>query len=332
MFVKSAFATPSGEDRVLKMHEFADLILGRKQAIEIEGGYQVTKGVLLSSAGGILPDSASREFMQEVENGSVVLQNINFMKGLSRAHHNLDHLSAASRQTKLVVPGTEVTAGTVTPRQRQLTPVSTILALPIGYDWIALNADERDAMAVLRPYLADLFQADFVDMMFNGTGASTGFLSINKGFVQHIVDNTESDVNTLTETLTTFLGSAGILAKLRAKLGTQYRKDVGVYMSVDEADTVFEELSARATTLGDSMIMGPNAYKWHDYRIIGVPTHANDKIIMGPRSNFCAGLWGADFRIDIVDKPLASCIWISVQCMSDYNYAVGAATAYGITS
>lgn len=307
----------------LTMRQFRDIVV---KGETLEG---VNKGVLLSSAGGVLPPAAHREFMQRVETGQVFLQNANVIN-VTRPSYELHHLSAASRQMKVATPGTAVTTGTVTPVERTLNPTRALLPLDVSYDWIDDNADERDADMVIRDYLADLMAADIVDLAGNGDGSTGTFLSINSGFPVLAAADSDSDVNTYDATNTTFLGASGILSLMRAQLPTQYHRDAVFYMAMSELWTLMDELGTRATMYGDDVLKNGGPITWQGMQVLGVPNWPVDKIILTPKWNLAIGVWHM-LRVSATDEPRKSCIEYTVDSRIDFNYANGSALVYGTT-
>jgi len=290
----------------------------------------VSKAVLNSSAGGTLPPGAFKEFMQRVETGQVLLQNITIDK-ITRPQQEIHHLTAASRQLRAVTPGTAATAGTITPVERVFTPTRAVLAFDVSWDWIDDNADERDADAVMRDYIADLVGAELVDALGNMDGATADdWKDINAGFWALAAADSDTDVHDYNVTNTTMLGATGILANVRNALPTQYRQDCVIIMSTSEADQFIDELGARATALGDAALANGGPYPWQGFKIIGAPKWPNDKIIAGPRWNLRLGMW-KDIRVIAENVPRKSIVEYTVELRFDPQYANGDALVYATT-
>lgn len=311
----------------LSMRKWADAVL---HGAEFEiNGKRVNKGVLLSSAGGVLPPSATREFFQQVEQGSEYLGAINMIP-VRRPTHELHYLSAAARQMVVATPGTAVASGTVTPKERTLTPTRALLPLDVSYDWIEDNADERDAQQVIGDYLVQLATKDLVDLSANGDGSTGTFLAINKGFTQICADDSGSDINTYDATNATFLGASGILNMTRAQMPTQYDNDAVFFMAVSELNTVRNEIAARATGAGDAHLLQDGTVIWQGKRLYGVPTWPVDKVIYTPRWNLVLGYWH-EMRKAVTDEPRKACIEITVDMRVDFELACGEAAVYATT-
>jgi len=290
---------------------------------------EVRKGVLMPSAGGIMPPGAFMEFMQEVEHGSVFMQNIQ-IDTITRPTQELQSLSAATRLLRAADTSSGYTAGTVTPKVRTFTPTRCGLALDVGYDWLDDNADGRNADEVIRAYLAELVQRDLIDLAGNGDGTTSGFLATNKGFTKLAADDSGSDVHLYDAQNAIMLGASGVLANLKTKMPTQYRAGSIFFMSVSEGDTFIDELGARATLLGDQALQSGGPFPWHEYKIVPVPFWPNDKVIMTPKWNLRLGMW-KDINVASVNNPRKSLVEYTVEMRLDFQYANGDALCYGTT-
>lgn len=312
-------------DNKLTMRKFRDAVVNN-QVIEL-GDQRVNKGVLLSSAGGVLPPTSYREFLNDMISTSPILSVWN-MVTVNRPQMELHSLTAATRQFKVATPGTEIATGTVTPVERTLDPTRAVLVLDVSYDWLEDNADERDADAVIRAYLANLASWDLVDLAGNGDGSTGTFLSINSGFP--VLAAADSNVNDYDGTNTTFLGASGILASMRAVMPEQYLPGSAFFMARSEFETLVGELAARATPLGDQVLRtgGPVMVDGHD--CYGVYQWPVDKLILTQPKNLFVGMWHA-IRVTAEDKPAASCIRYVVDMRFDFNHGVGKAMVYGTT-
>jgi hypothetical protein len=291
------------------------------------GGQPVNKGVLLSSAGGVLPPAAYREFLNDMQTTSPVLGVWNLVT-VSRPQLELHNLAASTRQFKVATPGTEITTGTVTPEERTLTPARAVLVLDVSYDWIEDNADERDADTVIRQFLTNLAAWDLVDMAGNGDGSTGTFLSINSGFP--VLAAADANVNDYDATNATYLGAAGVFAMMRAQMPEKYLPGAAFFISRSEFETVLGELGARATPYGDQVLRngGPIVVDGHD--IYGVYSWPNDKAILTQPKNLFIGMWH-QIRVMAEDKPAASCVRYVVDMRFDFNHGMGAKVVYGTT-
>jgi len=309
----------------LTMRQFRDLVVDNK----IING--VSKGVLLSSAGGVLPDSAHREFMQSLETGAEFFKHITTVK-VTRPQHELQHLTKAARGMRKPVPGTAQTTGTITPVERTLTPTPGMVVHDVSYDWLADNADERDAGAVLQAFLFDYVRGEMLDLAGNGDGTTASFLDINVGFPGLLAADSNSDVKLYDVTNTTMLGAGGILAKIRdAQTDAQYREGSKFFMSLTEYDQLLDEVGSRATILGDATLTGGGSFRWQNYLAVGVPKWPNDKIMFTPSWNAVFGVWH-EIKVHVRDIPEEDLVRYVIRTRFDFNYANGAAAVYGVTN
>lgn len=305
----------------LTMRKFRDIILD---------GDRVQKGTLLSSAGGVLPPAAFTEFYQRIQTGKAVFNAVT-QHTLTRPQQELHHLTMAGRQMRAANPGTAISSGTMTPIERTLDPTAALVVLDVSYDWINDNADERDADQVIRDYLADYVQGEILDIMGNGDGTTASFLSINKGFPNLLAGDSNSDVKFYDATNTTMLGASGILAKTRdAQTDDQYRDGGQFIMSKTEFDQFIDELGARATLLGDTILKAGGPVDWQGYTVIGAPKWPNDKIVFAPKWNLHMGLWH-HVKITARDIEESDIVRYVVRTRFDLNYANGAAAVLSTT-
>lgn len=305
----------------LTMRQFRDAVVDNRP---ING---VSKGVLLSSAGGVLPPEAHREFMDKLVDGSAFFQSINVLT-VTRPAYELHHLVMAARQMRAANPGTAIATGTITPVERTLNPTAGLVVMDVSYDWLADNADERDANAVLNEKLAKYTQGELLDLAGNGDGSTGSFLSINSGFPALLAADSDSDVKTYDATNTTM---TSVFAAMRdAQTDTQYRDGGVIYCSVSEFDSFIDSLGSRATLLGDNILQAGGPAPWQGYKVIGIPKWPNDKVIFTPAWNLCMGVWH-QIKISVRDIPEMDIIRIVLRTRFDFNYAVGAAAVYGTT-
>jgi hypothetical protein len=309
----------------LTMAKFRDAIV-RGETVQV-GESQVNKGVLLGSAGGVLPPVAYREFLTDMSTTSPILNVWNLVT-VTRPQMELHTLTAATRQFKVATPGTEIATGTVTPVERTLDPTRAMLVLDVSYDWIEDNADERDADSVIRAYLANLASWDLVDLAGNGDSSTGTFLSINSGFP--VIAAADSNVNDYDVQNASFLGSSGILANMAALMPEQYLPGSAFFMARSEFETVLGELGALATNYGADVLRSGGPISWHGHDIYGVYQWPVDKVIMSRPSNLFVGMWHV-IRVSAEDKPAASCVRYVVDMRFDFNHGNGKAVVFGTT-
>jgi|GEM_PF-3106274 len=313
-------------DNKLTMRKFRDAVVNG-QAIEL-GDQRVNKGVLLSSAGGVLPPAAFREFLNDMVTTSPMLGVWNFVP-VTRPQMELHHLTAATRQFKVATPGTEIGTGTVTPVERTLDPTRTVLVLDVSYDWIDDNADERDADTVIRQYLANLAAWDLVDLAGNGDSSTGTFLSINSGFPT--LAAADSAVHDYATQNTTFLGAGGVLQSIAALQPEKYLPKSAFFMARSEFETVLAEMGALAHNYGADVLKNGGPITWHGHDIYGVYQWPVDNVIFTPPKNLFVGMWHV-IRVSAEDKPAASCVRYVCDMRIDFNHGVGDAVTYGVTS
>ena len=309
----------------LTMAKFRDAVVNG-QTIDL-GGNKVNKGVLLSSAGGVLPPEARLGFLDDMTTTSPIL-NVWNLVNVTRPQMELHSLAIASRQMVVATPGTEVSANTMTPTERTLDPTRAVLVLDVSYDWIDDNADGRDADAVIRQKLASTASWDLVDLAGNGDGSTGTFLSINSGFP--VLAAADSAVHDYDDTNTTFLGSTGILKNMAALMPEKYLPGSAFFMARSEFETVLEEMGTRATNLGDEVLKNGGPIYWHGHPIYGVYAWPVDKVILSKPENLYLGIW-QNIRVSVEDKPAASCLRYVVEFRVDINHGVGDAVVYGPT-
>lgn len=309
----------------LTMAKFRDAVV-RGETVQV-GESLINKGVLLSSAGGVLPGAAYREFLTDMSTTSPILNVWNLVT-VTRPQMELHTLTASTRQFKVATPGTEIATGTVTPVERTLDPTRAILVLDVSYDWIEDNADERDADQVIRQYLANLASWDLVDMAGNGDSSTGTFLSINSGFP--VLAAADSNVNDYDAPNAIFLGSSGVLANLAALMPEQYLPGSAFFMARSEFETVLGELGAIASNYGADVLRSGGPITWHGHDIYGVYQWPVDKVIMTRPSNLFVGMWHI-IRVSAEDKPAASCVRYVVDMRFDFNHGNGKAVVYGVT-
>lgn len=309
----------------LTMAKFRDAVVNG-QTIDV-GGHQVNKGVLLSSAGGVLPPDAFREFLNDMTTTSPFLGIVNTIP-VNRPQMELHSLSGATRQLRKQVPGTANTTGTVTPEERTLNPVRGIIVQDISYDWIEDNADDRDADAAIRQHLSSLMAWDITDLAGNGDGSTSGFLETNTGFP--VLAAADSNVNDYDETNTTFLGASGILSKMAALMPEQYLPQSDFFMARSEMEAVLAEMGTRATALGDEAIRNGGPIPWNGHNIYGIYQWPVDKIILTNPNNLFVGMWH-HLRIVVKDIPEEGQLRYVITSRFDFNHGVGKKIVYGTT-
>jgi HK97 family phage major capsid protein len=309
----------------LTMAKFRDAVVNG-QTIDVDGN-SVNKGVLLSSAGGVLPPAAFSEFLDDMVTTSPILNVWNLVP-VNRPQMELHSLAIAARSMVVATPGTEVSTGTLTPTERTLDPTRAILVLDVSYDWLDDNADGRDADAVIRQKLSSTAAWDLVDLAGNGDGSTGTFLSINSGFP--VLAAADSAVHDYDATNTTFLGSTGILSNMAALMPEKYLPGAAFFMARSEFETVLSEMGTRATGLGDEVLKNGGPIYWHGHPIYGVYAWPTDKVIMSNPKNLFVGLF-QNIRVSVEDKPAASCLRYTVDMRVDYNHGVGDAVVYGTT-
>jgi hypothetical protein len=309
----------------LTMRKFRDCVVNN-QIIDL-GGQPVNKGVLLSSAGGVLPPAAFREFLNDMTATSPFLSIINTIP-VTRPQMELHSLTGSTRQLRAQVPATANTTGTVTPEERVLNPVRGIIVQDVSYDWLEDNADERDADTVIRQHMASLLSWDMTDLAGNGDGTTSGFLATNVSFP--VLAAADANVNDYDATNATFLGASGILASMAALMPEQYLPGSAYFMARSEFETLVGELGARATSLGDKVLQDGGPVIVHGHPCYGIYAWPVDKVIMTHPKNLFVGIWH-HLRITIKDIPEEGQLRYVITSRFDFQHGMGKKIVYGTT-
>lgn len=279
----------------------------------------------LFSVGGKLPPQAANAFIDFVIAQQATLGVITTLRMMSPQGYT-DELRVASRKLRAATEGTAPTvADAVTTKRRTLTTVETIWGEDITLTLLEDAIERMGTEGHIARLIATGFGNDLNDLAWNGDdGSSNAFLSINDGFI--VLAQADGDVNDIAS-FDSGATTKDVLHAISKELPTKFmgRTDLAYFVPVVFAMNYADEISDRATGLGDSVLVsGFPALRYFGKRVIAETHLTGDEIMLTPTANLHFGVQRS-IMVDSEWQPRKRVVEYTLTARSDFEYASGEA-------
>ena len=289
----------------------------------------------LFSSGGKLPATVADAFIDFLVDKQATLSQITTIR-MNAPEGHTDELRVGSRKMRKATEATAPTvADSITTKRRTLTTIEVIWAEDITLTLLEDAIERAGTEGHIARMIGTGFGNDTNDLFWNGdTSLSDPFLSINDGLLKKLQNSVDSDVND-------YDGSASpvpttVREVLQAMLQTMDvnflgRTDHRFFTTVKMAQIYADEVSARETALGDSVMINGLP----SLRYFGIPLNpdshlasASQRCILTPTTNLFHGIQRV-FRVDTEWQPRTRVIEYTLTARNDFEYATGQAVVNG---
>jgi len=193
----------------------------------------------------------------------------------------------------LTSPGevTGITATGITTTKRTLTSVELTLSCHPSYQFMEDNVSQGKGLDQIVEASSVGYWNNIADLGCNGTGTSSGFLSLNAGWPQLVIDESDSDlIYDVPAGTKDFDGT--ILPNLVAQHNSKYvlMPNKKIYMSRADWLLCLADIAGRQTAYGDAVFQGRAPLIFGDYEIIWRPYWPSDYYMVCDPSNLVLGV------------------------------------------
>lgn len=284
----------------------------------------VRKAVETSSGGQLTTEQAKKFFDTVVQQDEFIskIQTVN----MTSSTYQLNTIGVASRVMRGAAEGTapEDTVGvTITPRT--LTTKEVILPFDVTFSFLEENIEGGNAKTLLNTLFAKSFKNDTLDLAINGDESSQdNFLKMNDGWLTIADDDSTVHDYTIAASPTWKTVFSGMLALMP----TKWRGNVSelcFLVAPDVEQAYRDELGARNTALGDSMIVDNRGSQYNGITIVPcpfMPGGASPKVLLTKYQNLAIGI-GRDMRFGSQIQERKRVIEYTITAKIDFNYVSG---------
>lgn len=302
---------------------------------------QILKAQITTGLGGLASAQDANEFIDLAVEQTAVLQNIRVETGI-KTSMNLDALDLGE---PAMVGATEATApdaaDVVTPThiRKVLQPIEVISAYDVSFSFLRKNIEGDRVNESLNRIFAKRFGKDTVQLIFSGdnsivdTDRTSKLLKILDGFVQQAVDDaTVHDYPIDASPAYTSEVFPEMLAMLPKDYKDQ-RDQLAFFCSANVYDAYADEIGARATALGDMVLVGNygQALTYKGIALKPVYGLADGNIILTLMNNLAVG-FGQEMTVgrDIYNRTRI--LQVTITAEIDCKFVVGDAVVLGATA
>jgi HK97 family phage major capsid protein len=279
----------------------------------------LTSGTTLSSAGAMNADQED-QFLDWLVEEQAALSRVNIRRMVAN-QATLDELVTGTRKLRAATEATtQAVADGFTVARRSLAVKETIWAEDLSYSFIEDNIERADIESHIARNLARGFGNDHNDLFWNGDeDDSDEFLGINDGLIDIAkADGSVVDYSAASDTKWTEIFN-GALKGL--PFAFQARADLAFFVPFSGTFAYADELSARATSLGDAVLTsGQAALRYFGIPVVGEPHLKSDEGVLSPLVNLIWGVQrGMTFETERATRKRV--IEYTMTARSDQNYS-----------
>jgi hypothetical protein len=251
--------------------------------------------------GGAMNPEQSKQFITFMKDYSAFLRAVDFIT-MQTTRRVLEYGDISARNMRKALENQQNNpTGTFATKQRELKAVGVIMPYDITFQFMKENIEGSNINNTLARLFAEQFANDTIDLGFNGDEASgNDFVNINDGWVKIC----EADTNThkvdnagVTSMIALF---ATLLAAVPSKYYQMYQKEdkslLKILVSHGVNRSYKEELTARNTALGDTMLIGGANVHYDGIEIIPVGFLPDNIQLVTPLKNLAYGVFGGNIQ------------------------------------
>lgn len=261
----------------------------------------ISKAAVDTSAlgtGGKMNPEQQKQFITFMKDYSGFLKKIGII-GMQSTIRYLDSIDVNRRAMRNQVENADNPAtGTATTRRRKLSAAGTIMPYDVTFQFMKENIEGKNVNTTLAKLFARQFTNDTIDLAFNGDESSADqFLSINDGWIK--IAKNDSDTHKYDhEGSADYLNEVfpNLLAMMPSKYYQLYQEEdknlITIFCSHAVNRGYKQQLQARNTALGDSMILEGRHVTYDGHEIFPVGFLPDNILIATPFENLAYGIFG----------------------------------------
>lgn len=295
----------------------------------------ISKSAIATGTGGQLSTQQSKQFFDAVVDQNNIFSKIQTVN-MTAGTYQLNAMGLSSRQIRKATEGSStvnITGSVVTITPRTLTAVEVILPYDITLNFIEENIANGAAEGLITNVFSKQFSNDLYDLATNGTGSANNFLGITDGWFATAKADTTAHAYTIPTGSLTYKTE---MSNMLALLPNQWKANPAelVFMvSPDWEQGYRDELGARNTALGDSMIAERRATQFNGIDVLANPympsvSGTTPRVILTKYNNLAVGI-GRDMRVDKFFNARARTVEYTITGKIAFNHVVGDMIVYG---
>lgn len=285
----------------------------------------------LFSTGGKLSGETEDRFLDFVMEKTVALSRVRTRRMMSPQAFT-DELTVSRRRWKKAVEATDPgTTGAIGTKRRELNTVEGIWAEDISQSFLEDNIERAGAEGHIMQIVGRQVGSDLNDLAWNGdvdadVSQDDAFLSINNGWIKLMLGDAE--VNDVDAASLSSPSNSDILSEAFQALPVEFKgvMDLAYFVPVGFAEEYAEQLSARATNLGDQvMVNGFPVLRYFGWPVIAEPhlyEDNSDRLVLTPLMNLHHGIQRG-ITVQSEWRPRKRAIEVTITARNDYEYATG---------
>lgn len=250
-----------------------------------------------TSSGGQMSAEQLDTFIDTVVEQSEILMEMDVITGIESSEYQMDTLGLASRIMAKGVEGTAPSVTDATIGRRTLNPTEVIIAFDITKRFLMRNIARDNADAQINALFAKQYKNDLVDLIFNGDKDSgNAFIQIIDGYI----DRAKADADThKDDTVSSNDSMLDIFDAMIDALPNKWLNEEELFFVVSPKNQkrYQRELKARATSLGDAMIVGKPETYHEGIKIMKAAAFPDAEFLLTPRKNLTVGI-GQEMNVD----------------------------------
>jgi len=295
---------------------------------------QLVKSNNTTTIGGLFEYDQYTQFIRLTKEKSQLLKRVNVLTGIRAAQRRLDDIifseDALQRATQGVAPSNLYTP-TITTRTMEL--VEIIYPLDVTLNFIEENIEGNNVEDTILDGVTKAFANGITKQAIAGKKTNTGQGQPNllDGWLTKM--ETDGSVNKVTLATGILTDVNAEFSKMLKAMPIEWKTDpeLAFIVSPDVYQTYQDQLGARATALGDSVITGTAPIRYNGIEVIPVPympSGVSKKIILTPLSNLVVG-FGRDISRDKQYNGRKRAFEYTIHAKIGVQYAISQAVVLG---
>ena len=293
---------------------------------------QLVKSSITTTIGGTFAYDQYTQFIRLTKEKSQLLKRVNVLTGIRASQRRLDDIifseDALQKATQGVAP-TNLIHPTITTRTMDL--VEIIYPLDVTLNFIEENIEGNNVEDTILDGVTKAFANGITKQAIAGDTSNTQQPKLLDGWLKKMAaDALVNKVNLATGELTDVKAE---FSKMLKAMPIEWKTDPGLafIVSPDVYQTYQDQLGARSTALGDSVITGTAPIRYNGIEVIPVPYMpggTSKKIILTPLYNLVVG-FGRDISRDKQYNGRKRAFEYTIHAKIGVQYAISQAVVLG---
>ena len=294
---------------------------------------QLVKSSVTTDIGGVFEYDQYTQFIRLVREKSQLLGRVNLIMAIRSAQRRLDDISFSEDALQGAIEGvapTNLISPTISTRTMYLKEI--IYPFDISLNFIEENIEGNNVEGTILDQATKAFANGITKQAIAGDTSSATQPKLIDGWLKKMAADVLVNKVTLATGVLTDVKAE--FSKMLSAMPVEWKTDPGLafIVSPDVYQTYQDQLGARATSLGDSIITGTTAVRYNGIEVIPVPympSGANKKIILTPLSNLVVG-FGREMSRDKQYNGRKRAFEYTIHAKLGVEYAISQAVVLGV--